>query len=115
MRQRGFSQSRRTVEEDMFVRFAALSGGGDGQTQFVDQRLLADIVVQHLRPQRSETPFLFLVDFLRSNQSFPFHGVTASASIEKMTATISSTDLISGLVFSAFLIMTSISAGLYCS
>jgi hypothetical protein len=52
LRQRRLAEPRRAEEQDMVERIAAAPGGIDEHAQVLSRRLLADELVQCLRPQR---------------------------------------------------------------
>src|SRR4051812_25557353 len=71
--QRGFAQPRRSVQEHVIDRLSAALGGADGDVQLADQRLLPDVLLETLRPQRVVKLCFFLTLRFGGDNSFSRH------------------------------------------
>ena len=76
--ERGLTQARRAVEEDMVQGLDTLLGGSDGAAQVVLHLLLADVVGEMARPQR-RLEGLFFVSRCSGQDALSSHGAPSAA------------------------------------
>ena len=72
VRERRLAEARRSVQEDVIERLAALFGGGDRDLQVLADAVLADVLVEQPRPQAGFVLRVF-VDARRGDQAIVHH------------------------------------------
>ena len=70
--QRGLAEARRTVQEHVIERLAALPGGGNRDLQILADAVLPDVLVEPARPQPGFV-LRVLVDARRRHQTIVSH------------------------------------------
>ena len=76
--ERRLAEARRTVQQHVIERFAALLGGGDRDLQVLADAILADVLVERARPQPGFVLRVF-VDARRGDEAIVGHRLSSPA------------------------------------